>query len=81
MSDRPTPETDAFYLTFADGLACPSQEEWLDRLKRYERQRDELLEALDECLLAWNEGYRTHEVPEAKKAHALIARVKGGSHE
>lgn len=45
MSD--TPETDAFYATFADVLASPSQDEWLERLKRYERQRDGLLEALE----------------------------------
>lgn len=32
-----TPETDSFYRTFADGQAIPTQEEWLDRLKRYER--------------------------------------------
>jgi len=46
MNERPTPETDAFYATFADGLASPSQDEWLERLKRYERQRDGLMEAL-----------------------------------
>jgi len=44
MNERPAPETDAFYSTFADGLASPSQAEWLERLKRYERQRDGLLE-------------------------------------
>jgi hypothetical protein len=46
MNERDTPETNAFYATFADGLASPSQDEWLERLKRFERQRDGLLEAL-----------------------------------
>jgi len=44
MNERDTPETDDFYATFADGLASPSQDEWLERMKRYERQRDEHLE-------------------------------------
>jgi len=53
MNKRPTPESDAFYSTFADGLASPSQDEWLERLKRYERQRDGLLEALEEYGLSF----------------------------
>lgn len=32
MSDRPTPETDAFFRSFADGYATPSHAEYYDRM-------------------------------------------------
>jgi predicted nucleic-acid-binding protein len=41
-------------------------------------QRDEVLKALEQALNAWEEGYKTYEVNEADKAHAVIASVKGG---
>ena len=35
---QPTPETDKFYASFADGVACPSQAEWLYRMQDLERR-------------------------------------------
>ena len=40
MSERPTPETDAFFRTFADGEAAPSHAEYYDRMAKLERERD-----------------------------------------
>lgn len=40
MSERPTPETDAFFRTFADGEAAPSHAEYYDRMTKLERERD-----------------------------------------
>ena len=39
MSD--TPETDRFYVSFADGEAIPSQAEWLDLCRKLERKMNE----------------------------------------
>lgn len=44
MTDRPTPETDAFFLTFSDGEAAPSHADYYDRMVRLERERDEARE-------------------------------------
>ena len=33
-----TPETDKFYASFADGVACPSQAEWLYHMQDLERR-------------------------------------------
>ena len=38
---RPTPETDKFFATFADGDAAPSHAEYYARLQDLERERDE----------------------------------------
>jgi hypothetical protein len=87
MNERPTPETDAFYSTFEDGLASPSQDEWLERLKRYERQRDGLLEALEDWLRVEDDSEDYFEAQGMKrepdhwvvaKARVAIAAVKEG---
>jgi len=87
MNERDTPETYAFYATFADGLASPSQDEWLERLKRYERQRDGLLEAMEELLSASfrvpshpvtsNQELRRMDIA-CRSAEAAIAAVREG---
>jgi hypothetical protein len=41
MNTRPTPETDKFFATFADGEAAPSHAEYYARLQDLERERDE----------------------------------------
>ena len=43
---RPTPETDKFFATFADGEYAPSHAEYYARLQDLERERDEAREAL-----------------------------------
>ena len=48
MSERPTPETDAFFRTFADGEAAPSHAEYYDRMAKLERERDEAREERDQ---------------------------------
>jgi len=73
MNARPTPETDAFYATFADGLASPTQEEWLDRLKRYERQRDELTERWEKAANAFLIEQGKREVVERQRDELLEA--------
>jgi hypothetical protein len=40
MSERPTPETDAFFRTFADGEATPSHAEYYDLMVKLERERN-----------------------------------------
>ena len=53
MSERPTPETDAFFRTFADGEATPSHAEYYDRMTKLERERDAeraLADRLADCL-------------------------------
>jgi hypothetical protein len=50
MNTRPTPETDAFFATFADVEATPIHEECYARLQDLERERDEAREERD-CLL------------------------------
>jgi hypothetical protein len=42
MNTRPTPETDKFFATFADGEYAPSHAEYYARLQDLERERDEL---------------------------------------
>ena len=49
MNARPTPETDKFFATFADGEAAPSHAEYYARLQDLERQRDEAREQRDEA--------------------------------
>jgi hypothetical protein len=44
MKERPTPETDAFFRSFADGDAAPSHAEYYDRMTQLERERDEARE-------------------------------------
>jgi chromosome segregation ATPase len=46
MNTRPTPETDKFFATFADGEAAPSHAEYYARLQDLERERDEAREEL-----------------------------------
>jgi hypothetical protein len=41
MNTQPTPETDKFFATFADGEAAPSHAEYYVRLQDLERERDE----------------------------------------
>jgi hypothetical protein len=41
MNTRPTPETDKFFATFADGEYAPSHAEYYARLQDLERERDE----------------------------------------
>jgi hypothetical protein len=41
MNTQPTPETDKFFATFADGEATPSHAEYYARLQDLERERDE----------------------------------------
>lgn len=48
MNTRPTPETDKFFATFADGEATPSHAEYYVRLQDLERERDEAREQLAE---------------------------------
>jgi hypothetical protein len=43
---KPTPETDKFFATFADGEAAPSHAEYYTRLQDLERERDEAREQL-----------------------------------
>ena len=76
MTERPTPETDAL---------VPSQgrrrtmREYIEELeahaRRLERQRDELMEALEE-LRDW---YLENTGLPAAKANGAIAAVKGGN--
>jgi hypothetical protein len=47
MNTRPTPETDKFFATFADGEAEPSHAEYYARLQDLERERDEAREYAD----------------------------------
>jgi hypothetical protein len=47
MNIRPTPETDKFFATFADGEAAPSHAEYYARLQDLERERDEARFDLD----------------------------------
>jgi uncharacterized protein YciW len=47
MNTRPTPETDKFFATFADGEAAPSHAEYYARLQDLERERDEARFDLD----------------------------------
>ena len=44
MNKKPTPETDKFFATFADGEAEPSHAEYYARLQDLERERDEARE-------------------------------------
>lgn len=46
LSHIPTPETDLFYSSFADGIATPSQAEWLYRMQDLERRLAIAREAL-----------------------------------
>jgi hypothetical protein len=46
MNTQPTPETDKFFATFADGEATPSHAEYYARLQDLERERNEAREAL-----------------------------------
>ena len=46
LSHIPTPETDLFYSSFADGIATPSQSEWLYRMQDIERRLTVAREAL-----------------------------------
>jgi hypothetical protein len=46
MNTRPTPETDAFFATFADGEYAPSHAEYYARLQDLERERDEAREEI-----------------------------------
>jgi serine protease inhibitor len=48
MNTRPTPETDAFFATFADGEYAPSHAEYYARLQDLERERDEAREELNQ---------------------------------
>lgn len=52
---RPTPETDKFFATFADGEAAPSHAEYYARLQDLERERDRLAEALQKVLKSWDD--------------------------
>ena len=61
MNTQPTPETDKFFATFADGEAAPSHAEYYVRLQDLERERDEareqrdkLAEALHKVSRSWN---------------------------
>jgi len=47
MNTRPTPETDKFFATFADGEATPSHAEYYARLQDLERERDEAREQIE----------------------------------
>lgn len=49
MKDRPTPETDAFFRSFADGDAAPSHAEYYDRMTQLERERDEARAELEQA--------------------------------
>jgi hypothetical protein len=46
MNTQPTPETDKFFATFADGEAAPSHAEYYARLQDLERERDEAYEMI-----------------------------------
>lgn len=49
MKDRSTPETDAFFRSFADGDATPSHAEYYDRMIQLERERDEAHDELEQA--------------------------------
>ena len=54
MTDRPTPETDAFFRTFVHGQAAPSHAEYYDRMRLLERERDEARDTIADVLSALN---------------------------
>ena len=61
MNTRPTPETDKFFATFADGEYAPSHAEYYARLQDLEAERDEargqrdrLAAALQKVSTSWN---------------------------
>ncbi len=86
MSDRPTPETDA--LVPSQGR-IRTMREYIEELeahaRRLERQRDELLESIENLLqhrprADW-EGLTIAEGLAWDDAEDLISSVKGGGHE
>ena len=52
MKERPTPDTDAFFRSFADGDATPSHAEYYDRMTQLERERDEARDTITDVLSA-----------------------------
>lgn len=65
MNDRPTPETDAVWADKSKNI--------LEHARRLERERDELLAALEEAL-AYPVCGNWHE-----RAEAAISKAKGGA--
>lgn len=77
MNERPTPETD---IIAADDnpLFRPWRRRICAHARKLERQRDELLEALDKVAFYGATGCLQDSLDEAKRiARAAIAKVKG----
>ena len=76
---RPTPETDKFFATFADGEYAPSHAEYYARLQDLERERDEArAEMIRWMSIAEGRG-RTDDEPDTQaelaEAYAKLDRI------
>ena len=70
----PTPETDKFFATFADGEAASSHAEYYARLQDLERERDKAREYLSLMAEYGTEEINTALVLRQKLAFALVER-------
>jgi chromosome segregation ATPase len=76
MNTRPTPETDKFFATFADGEAAPSHAEYYARLQDLERERDEArAESIRWMSIAEGRG-RTDDDEQLATAESQLASYK-----
>jgi hypothetical protein len=81
---RATPETDAAHFAILDNDSihvCDELKAMASFARRLERQRDELLEALEEVMTTEGRSLDSWEREAFDKARAAIARVKGGQGE
>jgi hypothetical protein len=69
LPNYPTPRTDQFYRSFADGTAKPSQAEWLYTMQNFEREA-----------AAWRDVAtmldRASKLEELQKAHEAFDKLK-----
>jgi hypothetical protein len=73
MNTRPTPETDKFFATFADGEAAPSHAEYYARLQDLERERDEAREYADKLAEGLPDGMLPKDVEVLREANTGLA--------
>jgi len=81
---RATPETDAAHLAILGDTSihiCYQLKEMASFARRLERQRDELLEALEAMLDLWHKAGGNESDWAVEKSEAAIAAVKGGNDE
>lgn len=78
MKERPTPETDAFFRSFADGDATPSHAEYYDRMMQLERERDEAraeVQAIQHWATANGTIQMQREIDEAREQRDKLAEA------